>query len=282
MDPMDERYDDYLDGDQRPPDQRTPPNTPPPQEEGEPGEGDGDLMQVDKAFHAAFAVNEHWTMPRNDKYEDTLCFCMAFAHNRDFPRYKKGTIFSRKMLEELKPQHIRNWLAQRAFHKVDYSLAAGDRPIHARSSAIEFAKKAVSFFMPDNAPQWCNGHGNPTKHQMHRTLINDIKTCEVRGEGAPSCVKRPLTMPEFMKQLEMIRKAGAEKQEFKFLYKYPAMMLWQYHLIARIDDVSNFAMASPMGHPQYSFCLKTKVQWSKNVKDEATCHPQLLLGSSDR
>ena len=34
MDPMDERYDDYLDGDQRPPDQRTPPNTPPPQVEG--------------------------------------------------------------------------------------------------------------------------------------------------------------------------------------------------------------------------------------------------------
>ena len=29
MDPMDERYDDYLDGDQRPPDQRTQPNTPP-------------------------------------------------------------------------------------------------------------------------------------------------------------------------------------------------------------------------------------------------------------
>ena len=34
MDPMDEHYDDYLDGDQRPPDQRTPPNTPPPQVEG--------------------------------------------------------------------------------------------------------------------------------------------------------------------------------------------------------------------------------------------------------
>ena len=93
MDPMDERYDDYLDGDQRPPDQRTPPNTPPPQEEGEPGEGDGDLMQVDDSFHAAFAVNEHWTMPRNDKYEYTLCFCMAFAHNRDFPWYKKVPSF---------------------------------------------------------------------------------------------------------------------------------------------------------------------------------------------
>ena len=59
-------------------------------------------------------------------------------------------------------------------------------------------------------------------------------------------------------------------------------MLWHYYLIAQIDDVANFFMASPMGNPQYSFTLKTKVQWSKNVKDEAACHPQLLLGSGDR
>ena len=278
---MDDTYDPYLDGgdgDICP----TPPNTPPPQEGGEPGSAEGNLRRVDEAYHNAFTNNEQWTMPRNSKYEDTLCYLMAFAHNRDFPRYKKGTTFSREELLELKPHHIHNWLAKRAFHKVDYNIEAGDRPIHARSSAIEFAKKAVSFFMPDNNPQWCNGHGNPTKHKMHRTLIDVIKKMEVRGEGAPSCVKRPLTLPEFIKQLEMIRAVGAEKQEFKYLYKYPAMMLWQYHLIARIDDVANFNMASPMGNPQYSFALKTKVQWSKNVKDEAACHPQLLLGSNDR
>ena len=34
MDPMDDGYDKYLDGDPRLPDQRTPLNTPPPQEEG--------------------------------------------------------------------------------------------------------------------------------------------------------------------------------------------------------------------------------------------------------
>ena len=151
---MDEGYGEYLDGYPRPSDQRTPLNTPSPQEEGEPGEGDGDLMQVDEAFHTTFAVNAHWIMPRNAKYEDSICCCMAFAHDRDFPRYKTGTIFLRQMLDQLKPQHIRNWLAQRAFHNVECSIAVGDRPIHVRSSAIEFAKKAVSFFMPDNAPHW--------------------------------------------------------------------------------------------------------------------------------
>ena len=61
---------------------------------------------------------------------------------------------------------------------------------------------------------------------MHQTLIDDIKKLEVQNQGAPSCVMWLLTLPEFIKQLEMTRKAGAEKQEFKFLYNYPAMMLW--------------------------------------------------------
>ena len=86
MDDMEDGYDEYFDGDPLPPNQRTPPNTPPPQVEGEPGEGDGDLMQVDEAFHATFAVNEHWTMSRKAKNEDSICYCMVFAHNRDFPR----------------------------------------------------------------------------------------------------------------------------------------------------------------------------------------------------
>ena len=136
--------------------------------------------------------------------------------------------------------------------------------------------------MPENTPQWCNGQGNPTKHSMHRKLIDVIKKCEVRGEGADSKVKRALTIPEFLKQLEMLRAFGIEKQDYNYMVKYPAMMLWQYHLIGRIDDVVHFEMSNPMGHPNYPFAIKTKVQWSKNVKDEAECPPQILLGSGDR
>ena len=273
---------DSVDEDPRPPDERTPPPTPPPLQGGEANEAEDDLAQVDESFHAAFAVDEQWVIPRHPTYEDPLCFMMAFAHNRNFPRYPKGSKFTREQLLQLQPQHIHNWLAQKAFHKVDFSIEGGDRPIHARSSSIEWCKKAVSYFMPDNAPHWCNGHGNPTKHRMHRLLIETIKKCEVRGEGADPKVKRELTIPEFLKQLDMVRAIGAEKRDYNYLVKYPAMMLWQYHLIARIDDVVHFGMANPMGHPQYVFALKTKVQWSKNVKEEAACPPQILLGAGDR
>jgi hypothetical protein len=64
-------------------------------------------------------------------------------------------------------QYIYNWLAKRAFGKAEHSIESGDKLIHGRSSSLEFTKKAVSFFIQDNAPHWCNGHDNPTKHSMH-------------------------------------------------------------------------------------------------------------------
>ena len=276
----------FMHEDPRPLDQRTPPPTPPPQQGGEPdvlgGVAEGELAQVDAGYHAAIEIDDAWSMPRHSAYENALCDLMAFAHNRNFRRYVKGTIFNREQLLQLKPQHIHNWLANKAFRKVQYSIESGDRPIHARSSSLEFQKKAVSFFMPDNAPHWCNGQGNPTKHSMHRKLLEVITKCEVRGEGAEPKVKRALTMVEFYKELEMLRALGLEKADYNYRIKYPAMALWQYHLIGRIDDVVHFGMGSPMGHPSYDFAIKTKVQWSKNVRSEADCPPQILLGSGDR
>ena len=71
---------------------------------------EGDLAHGDEAYHAAFAVNKQWTMRRHNKYEDSLCYLMAFAHNCPFSHYKKGKIFTREQLLELKPHHIHNWL----------------------------------------------------------------------------------------------------------------------------------------------------------------------------
>jgi hypothetical protein len=236
-------------------------------------------MIVDQA---AFNVDVSWSMPRHPKYESPLCYLMAFAHNRDFPRYPKDTVFTRAQLLQLQPQHIHDFLAQKAFNKIDYSIENGDRPVHARSSTLDFLKKAFSFFMPNHDPQWCNNQGNPTKHNMHRKLIDLVKLYEVRGEGADSHTKRALTMAEFYKELEMLRTHGIATDDFKFTVKYPAMTLWQYHLIGRVDDVCNFGMSNPKGHDTFAFALKTKVQWSKNVKDEQKCPDQILLGSNER
>ena len=94
---------------------------------------------------------------------------------------------------------------------------------------------------------------------------NPLKKLEVRGLGADAKAKRALTIQEFYKQLEMLRAVGLEKEDYNLTIKYPAIALWQFHLIARIDDVVYFGMANPMGHPSFDFAMKTKVMWSKHV-----------------
>ena len=230
----------------------------------------------------AFNVVRAWSMPRNASYEGQLCYFMAFVHGRDFEKYPTGTLFTRVQLLEIQPQHVHDFLALKAFKKVDYSIEAGDKPIHGRSSSMEFTKKAISFFMPNHNPHWCNDAGNPTKHQMHRKLIDLVKLMEVRGEGSDSKTKRALSIVEWYKELEMLRAYGTTKNDYNFAVKYPAMTVWQYHLIGRIDDVCNFGMSNPKGHELFPFAMKTKVQWSKNVRDEQKCPDQILLGSEDR
>ena len=232
------------------------------------------------AAAAAFHIDEEWIMPRNVKYEPYIRHVMTFVHGRN-TTYPLDTIFTRAQLLELKPQHIRDFMAKKAYKKVEFSHEDGDRPIHARSSSLEQVKKGVSFFMPNNHPHWCNGQGNPTKSEVLTKLINDIKLMEVRGEGAPTKAKRAFSAAEFIKELEMMRRHGGEKKCFNHQVKYIAMCLWQYHLIGRSDDVAHFQISSPKGHDLFPFALKTKVQWSKNVRDEQRCPDQILLGSGD-
>jgi hypothetical protein len=62
------------------------------------------------------------------------------------------------------------------------------------------------------------------------------------------------------------------------------MLLYQYHLIARCDDVSHFKIRDLHGHtdPSFaSFALQMKVTWSKNVLEERDCRDQIFFGSFD-
>ena len=76
-------------------------------------------MQVDTVYHGAFQVEEAWSIPRHHTYENSLCEFMVFAHHHNFPRYPKNTIFTRQQLLEIKPLHVLNYLAKKAFVKSD-------------------------------------------------------------------------------------------------------------------------------------------------------------------
>ena len=229
---------------------------------------------------SAYQAGDNWIMPMKAKYEGYLCHFMAFIHSLP-ERYPKGTTFTRAQLLQIHPQHILDWLAFKAYGKADYDIDAGDRPKFARASHLEQIKKGISFFMPNHDNPWMNGEGNPTKHRTLRVIIDQVKVFEVRGQGAPSKAKRAMTIPEFKCELALLDRKGKEDDDYDFLVRYRAMALWQFHLIGRIDDVCNFGMANPKGHGTFDFAAKTKVQWSKNVRDEQKCPDQILLGAED-
>ena len=94
--------------------------------------------------------------------------------------------------------------------------------------------------MPNRLSNWNqeNVTGNPTKSTNVNDLIKFIKKREVRRLGITSNAKRPLTMMEFRKALSMLESHA----DFEHRYRYSTMLKYQYHLIARCDDIGNFGI----------------------------------------
>jgi hypothetical protein len=187
-------------------------------------------------------------------------------------------MFSRPQFIQLQPGHIHDYLAFKAFGKVDFNYDAGDRPTHYRASSMEVIKKSISFFHPLRNVPFCNGQGNPTKADIINKLIKFVAKCEVRKEGALSKAKRALTQSEFRMEMYLLVR---HKSDLKHTVTYRTLGLWQYHLIGRIDDAANFKMVDPAINPQFGFALKTTVSWSKNVTDERQCPDQIVMGAMD-
>ena len=221
------------------------------------------------------ADEDGWMYPIGHIYQPVMVEFMSFFHGAE--EYEPDTIFTKQQLLEIRPNDIKRFLCMKAYNDPDPDTSRGARPVHGRSDSLYYDKKALSYFMPYRNAAWVQGRGNPTKSQAVNDMIKEVKKFEVRGEGAPSNAKRPLRQSEFRKTLDLFR----AQPDWNCQMRYPMMALWQYHLIGRVDDVSNFKTSDPCGHGDYDFALKTKVRWSKNVLEERQCPPQILLGSMD-
>ena len=64
-------------------------------------------------------------------------------------------------------------------------------------------------------------------------------------------------------------------------YGMSAMVNFQFHVIGRIDDTTQVLINHIRVHDSFSNCLKTKLNWSKNVRDERDAPWQIILGAMD-
>jgi hypothetical protein len=179
-------------------------------------------------------------------------------------------------LEALTPNIIKQFLTKIAY--------GADNPENAltalqRSSTIAMWKKAILFFMPNKDQQWRNGvGGNPTRSPAVNQLIRDLKKQEVHGHGILPKATHPLTSIQFYKQLELLCHLKTDRQ---VSVSYPCITLYQYHLIGHSDDICNFEVSTARGHEVYDFAFSTAVDWSKNVREERQCLPQICLAVQD-
>lgn len=128
------------------------------------------------------------------RYKPELMRFMAFTNG---VAYSGDYVFTMGELLNITPDHVCRWMNQQAYGdpEPDESM----KPIHRRSSTLEFAKKAISSFMPRINTTWdpVNERGSPTRSDAVNKLIKKVKKIEVRREGAESKARRAVEFAEF-------------------------------------------------------------------------------------
>ena len=214
------------------------------------------------------------------QYKPYLCAIMAFKDGRP-TNYPPTIEFSREQLLSITADDVTHHFNYMAFHTT--TPGPEDHSTHCRSSTLDQAKKAISYFMPNKHIAWNvdTNTGNPTRSPQVTAVIRLVKRNEVRQQGRRSSARRELTMAEFRLTVRLLEDAAIVTRSFDMVVKAPCMMKLQVHIIGRTDDITNIRADSLKSHSRFHFCLQIKLNWSKNVMEERNCPWQILLGSAD-
>ena len=133
--------------------------------------------------------------------------------------------------------------------------------------------------MPNRLVAWNEEtkSGNPTRSVRLNDLIKLVKKKEVRKLGKMSQAHRAFEKSEFEWMLKRLR--GSECQTYK--YTVTAFFIFQYNLIARLDDIANFSLNDLTPNIEFNFALNSKMCWSKNVMEERDSPEQIIFGARD-
>lgn len=190
--------------------------------------------------------------------------------------YPKDYVFSIEELALITPEHIHAWMCYKTYGKEDVS--PDDKPMFAMQNAIKGWKKHISFYFNAISSQpWSSVSrtGNPTKATIINDLIAIVGQKETKGLGLPSNQDRPFEKHEFVQILDTLRSSDDDNLR----YRYPAMLTFMFHLIARGDDAGHVFKNTLLASSIYLGFLTTKLRWSKNVRERRDCPKQILLGS---
>ncbi|EEY63388.1 uncharacterized protein PITG_15104 [Phytophthora infestans T30-4] len=209
------------------------------------------------------------------RYKAELVKFMSFKDDKE---YTASHEFTPADLLSITPGLLCRWMNTRAYG--DSEPSEDMRPVHLRSSTLEFAKKAISAYMPRiNAP-WdpVAMQGNPTRSDDVNKLIKRVKRFEVRREGAESKARRSFEFDEFMNVLTLVRSLHSRSDEQLMV---SSVLTLQWHIVARIDDMMKLQFNNFTHNTQYPSTILCQMRWSKNISEERDAPEQIVVGSMD-
>ena len=179
-------------------------------------------------------------------------------------------------LLQITPEELCKHICKKIFGVEEPGPAA--KPTFGRLASAEYWKKAISYFMPTRLDSWNKrAKGNPTRSVEINLLLKKIKKFEVWKQGAVSKARCALTAGEYKSIITILRRDDDPVKRFVA----PAFHIYQFNLIACLDDTSHVKHENIKSHSDYDFALLGQMCWSKNVNKEHDAVDQILFGAMD-
>ena len=214
------------------------------------------------------------------QYKSALFQFMSFLDGVQYSVKDENIEFSRDRLLQITDQDVQRYFYFKAYGTED--PGEGDNPTLCRANTLFFHKKALSFFMPNQKPDWDDilQRGNPTKSLAVNSLISRLKIHEVRRMGVATSACRPFEFDEFCNLLVATRCVFLPDREPAML-RLLAILTVQWHLMGRIDDIMKLAISTIVFNSCNPFTLHIKMCWLKNICNERQSPTQIMFASMD-
>jgi hypothetical protein len=199
------------------------------------------------------------TSVHSNRYRVHLDSLMSFVHKRPpGQEYTRAQAYRTSELNAITPIDVLRWMNIKTFGIPDPPIDAN--PVSARSSSLTFYKKSISFFMPNRLIPWSTtrSEGNPTRSNEINDLLKRVKRKEVRKQGVSPKCRRAITEREYrllLTALQAPRREGDDDSNIAvstnpivLRYGLPALLNFQFHLIARIDDTTQVLLSNLRPH----------------------------------
>lgn len=197
-------------------------------------------------------------------YKGVLRNFFEYTHGK---KYDSRHEFPQDDIDSVTHEQVLAWLNFRAYGTPD---PVNDSNLKAilRVNTIKQYKKALSYFLQDDR----------AKSKDLNKSIRLAKLLQVRKNGKKPQARDPLDHPMFLHLIEVLKKE--EKSSYVLTHGIPAMLCFQFAMIGRVDDVTQFQIVSLRDHEDFpTDALQAQFSWSKNVHDERQAPWQMLLGS---